>query len=187
MWGVSRSGGSGGACSLPAGQAPGHMCVSLIQTSLVACQSSLIAVHLAATTNSGRACPPACRYCAARGAYRGAGRELLSRLLHLDLSAGEGLLAAGSIMQEEQRRQQAQSQDGSGLAAGGGDGGSDGWCEGEEGAGVGSADEEELAAAVRQLAEMAVLGLGDADRLFPASLDEHYSSMSDELAFRVAL
>jgi hypothetical protein len=97
-------------------------------------------------------------------------------------------MAAGSIAQEEQQRQ-AQAQHGSSGLAEEGDDDGDAWPEGVEGAGISSAaaDEEELAAAVRLLAEMAVLGLGDADRLFPASLDEHYSSMSDELAFRVAL
>jgi hypothetical protein len=47
--------------------------------------------------------------------------------------------------------------------------------------------EDEMGAAVRQIAEMALLGLGDADRIFPESLDEHYISVSEEMQFRVAL
>lgn len=44
----------------------------------------------------------------------------------------------------------------------------------------------DMSAAVQQIAEMALLGAGCADVMFPASLDEMYEQ-ADELVFRVAL
>lgn len=49
-----------------------------------------------------------------------------------------------------------------------------------------SGTDGDMAAAVQQIAEMALLGAGCADVMFPASLDEMYEQ-ADELVFRVAL
>jgi hypothetical protein len=58
------------------------------------------------------------------------------------------------------------------------------------GAGAGAAahggTDGDVGAAVQQIAEMALLGAGCADVMFPASLDEMYEQ-ADELVFRVAL
>lgn len=40
---------------------------------------------------------------------------------------------------------------------------------------------------MQQIAEMALLGAGCADVMYPASLDEMYEQAADELVFRVAL
>ncbi len=56
---------------------------------------------------------------------------------------------------------------------------------------VSSADggnsDEDVEAAVQQIAEMALLGAGCADMMFPDSLEEFYELAADELVFRVAL
>jgi hypothetical protein len=49
------------------------------------------------------------------------------------------------------------------------------------------ADDLELQRAINQLAELALLGGGHADQLFPDSLDEMYAAALDEAPFRVVL
>lgn len=49
------------------------------------------------------------------------------------------------------------------------------------------ADDWELQRAINQLAELALLGGGHADQLFPDSLDEMYAAALDEAPFRVVL
>ena len=41
--------------------------------------------------------------------------------------------------------------------------------------------------AIDQLAELVLLGAGDADRLFPDSLEEMYEAYADETQWRVML
>lgn len=48
-------------------------------------------------------------------------------------------------------------------------------------------DDDDITIAVEQIAEMALLGAGCADVLYPTSLDELYAQTADELVFRVAL
>ena len=48
-------------------------------------------------------------------------------------------------------------------------------------------EDEELQRAIGQLAELALLGAGRADELFPDSLDEMYAAAADEAPFRVML
>jgi hypothetical protein len=48
-------------------------------------------------------------------------------------------------------------------------------------------DAAEVAAAAGLAAELALLGAGDADRLFPASLDDAYAAGADEAEWRVML
>eukprot|EP00877_Chromochloris_zofingiensis_P007319 jgi/Chrzof1/2840/Cz12g00220.t1 len=45
----------------------------------------------------------------------------------------------------------------------------------------------ELAAAMQRIAEWSQLGVGDADVMYPETLDEFYEAFSDELQWRVAL
>jgi len=51
----------------------------------------------------------------------------------------------------------------------------------------GAPDAAEVAAAAGLAAELALLGAGDADRLFPASLDDAYAAGADEAEWRVML
>lgn len=60
-------------------------------------------------------------------------------------------------------------------------------CAGGEEAEYGGNDGDDVDAAVRQIAEMALLGAGCADVMYPASLDEMYEQAAEELVFRVAL
>ena len=49
-------------------------------------------------------------------------------------------------------------------------------------------DEGEIARAVEAIAELALLGAGDIDKLFPESLDEAYAAYgADEMEWRVVL
>ena len=48
-------------------------------------------------------------------------------------------------------------------------------------------DDAELQRAIGQLAELALLGAGRADEMFPATLDEMYAATLDEAPFRVML
>lgn len=48
-------------------------------------------------------------------------------------------------------------------------------------------NEEELAEATSLMAELALLGGGDADRIFPASLDDAYAAGADEAEWRVMM
>ena len=49
-------------------------------------------------------------------------------------------------------------------------------------------DEGEIAKAVEAIAELALLGAGDIDKLFPESLDEAYAAYgADEMEWRVVL
>ena len=47
--------------------------------------------------------------------------------------------------------------------------------------------EAEMQRAIDQLAELVLLGAGDADRLFPDSLEEMYEAYADETQWRVML
>ena len=60
---------------------------------------------------------------------------------------------------------------------------------GDEGAAPAAAEgDAELQRAIGQLAEMALLGAGDADRIFPDTLDEAFAALGEEdLAWRVML
>ena len=44
-----------------------------------------------------------------------------------------------------------------------------------------------MAAAVGQIAEMALLGVGHAPQMFPETLEETYAAYGDEVQWRVAL
>lgn len=96
------------------------------------------------------------RYCAARGAYRGAGYEAMQRVMRQPSHPAEDL-PLGKLD----------------------------W--GESAGAGGSEEPDDLAAVVGQIAEMALLGAGDADMVYPETLDEYYASMFDEMTFRVAL
>ncbi|EFN55641.1 hypothetical protein CHLNCDRAFT_133825 [Chlorella variabilis] len=97
------------------------------------------------------------RYCFSQGAYRGAGADSLRQRFRVDVGA-----AAGALPELPQGE------------------------EGEQGAPA-EADDAELQRAIGQLAELALLGAGHADALFPASLDEMYAAAMDEAPFRVVL
>lgn len=71
---------------------------------------------------------------------------------------------------------------GGGGAVGGGDD-----VEDYEASDLTEGDAGELAAAAAQIAELAYLGLGDADRTYYETLDEYYDAMQDEMQFRVVL
>ena len=52
----------------------------------------------------------------------------------------------------------------------------------------GAGEEGEIAKAVEAIAELALLGAGDIDKLFPESLDEAYAAYgADEMEWRVVL
>lgn len=94
------------------------------------------------------------KFCAARGAYCGAGAAHMRALMR---DGGDG------------------GDDGTLFGAGAGD------------VNGGGETEEDVNAAVQQIAEMALLGAGCADVMYPSSLDEFYEQAADELVFRVAL
>jgi len=48
-------------------------------------------------------------------------------------------------------------------------------------------EDAELQRAIGQLAELALLGAGRADEMFPSTLDELYAAALDEAPFRVVL
>ncbi len=54
-------------------------------------------------------------------------------------------------------------------------------------AGTGAPDADELAAAAGMMAELALLGGGDADRVYPGSLEEAYAAGADEAEWRVMI
>jgi putative helicase MOV10L1 len=99
------------------------------------------------------------RHCFANGAYRGAGADAIRRRFRVDPGAGGAALP--------------------GLALAPGEGGG--------GTGGGGDEAAELEAAIAQLAELALLGAGDADRLWPDSLDEMHAAYSAETQWRVML
>jgi hypothetical protein len=61
------------------------------------------------------------------------------------------------------------------------------WGDGEAGLGEEGLGDGELASVVAQIAELAQLGLGDADRMYPQTMDEYYQAVADEQAWRVVL
>jgi hypothetical protein len=89
--GAAGCGGSGGACCR-------RLPLLLLLDTRPAAGSRLPASSQPASARLWR------RYCAARGAYRGAGREHLQRLLHLELGAGDGLLESPQLDGEEEQR-----------------------------------------------------------------------------------
>ena len=103
------------------------------------------------------------RHCVARGAFRGIGAAAVRARLGVDAAPG-GPLDPGNAAQlglEE-------------VALGG-----------EEGAGAGG--EAELAATIERLAELALLGGGDLDRLYPETMEEAYEAYAEETEWRVML
>lgn len=59
--------------------------------------------------------------------------------------------------------------------------------EGGNGEGDGRADSGDLSATIEQLAELALLGLGNAHRLFPETLEQEYEAYAEETEWRVML
>ncbi|BDA50870.1 probable helicase MOV-10 at C-terminar half [Coccomyxa sp. Obi] len=95
------------------------------------------------------------RFCALRGAYRGAGSELMAAMLRADGAEG-GLFGFANALTEQPQG-------------------------GEEG-------EEEMKQAVEAIAELALLGVGSADVMYPKTLDEAYAAYgNDEMEWRVVL
>ncbi|KAL3141854.1 hypothetical protein ABBQ32_004519 [Trebouxia sp. C0010 RCD-2024] len=91
------------------------------------------------------------KYCAARGAYRGAGSEALGQLVRNQPS-------------------------------------DDSYLPGESAEQLLEDDSVEIQQAVSHIAEAALLGVGDASKMFPQSLEEMYESYaSNEMEFRVIL
>ena len=98
------------------------------------------------------------KFCAARGAFRGAGSERYSRLLRTghDPGAAWGTEDSGSPTLDS--------------------------------AGAGSDEPAELADTILQLAELSVLGAGAADLLHYESVEEYYASMGgEEMPSRIIL
>jgi hypothetical protein len=48
-------------------------------------------------------------------------------------------------------------------------------------------DNEELKAAIEQIAELALLGAGDSDLMFPETIEDYEIAMQEELPSRIAL
>ncbi|KAK9799412.1 hypothetical protein WJX73_005424 [Symbiochloris irregularis] len=104
------------------------------------------------------------RHCASRGTYRGAGVDYMAHLARSSALTG----AQDAWLGEESAPQLAQ-----GATA-------------EEGSLA--REEAEMALAIERIADLALLGVGDADHMFPDTLDEAHSSLGfEELAWRVAL
>ena len=62
------------------------------------------------------------------------------------------------------------------------------WGDGEGGPSAGGGlGDTELASVVAQIAELAQLGLGDADRMYPQTMAEYFEAVADEQAWRVVL
>lgn len=122
--------------------------------------------RLAPLGNHARPSPPSHetgRHCFAQGAYRGAGADAIRRRFRIDVGAAAGALP---------------TLPGEGGGEGEGAGG---------GGGVEEEEDAELAAAIGQLAELALLGAGQASQLYPETLDELYASVADEAPFRIVL
>jgi len=125
------------------------------------------------------------RYAAARGAYRGAGLREMQRLLRVperaaggegaggadDGGGGAGAEAAAASLLPDEIDEWGAGGGGSRAGAAVGDAGSP---EAE----LSPQDAQEMAAAAAQIAELAYLGLGDADRIFYETLEEFYEATS---------
>jgi hypothetical protein len=145
------------------------------------------------------------RHAAARGAYRGAGLREMERLLRGTAAAGGssgpawgggdggggeegGEAGAGKIQLPDEISEWTGAGGTGGAAAGySGDYAGDrlGAAAGE--GGMTQHDQEELAAAATQIAELAYLGLGDSDKMYYETLEEYYNATSGEQQFRVVL
>lgn len=127
------------------------------------------------------------KHCAARGAYRGAGMELIQRRMRY---AGGGDVDDSDDGNAQLLLQLPDADDlfsdvNTNASVAGGSGAPHQQQLGRRAA---EDDPAELAAVVERIAEMALLGAGDAAAMYPDTLNEHYAHvMSEETEFRVAL